>query len=113
MKSNARDCVNGCRWNSRRSSTRLRIGFTLVELLVVISVIVILMALLLPAIQASREKARTGECAHNLAQTGVALIKALENSPSLDVDNWVQELAIYVDDETAVFAALRGWKDSF
>ena len=104
MKSNARDCVYGCRWNSRRSSTRHRIGFTLVELLVVISVIVILMALLLPAIQASREKARTSECAHNLAQTGVALIQALENSPNLDYNNWVQELAVYVDDETKVFA---------
>ena len=93
-------------------------GFTLVELLVVIAVIGVLLGLLLPAVQASRESARRTNCASNLRQVGLAITRFCDThhgrwpafSHTSDPDPvtgkytkaWIYTIAPYVEDVDAI-----------
>ncbi len=86
---------------------RPRLGFTLVELLVVITIIGILIALLLPAVQAAREAARRGQCANNMKQVGLAMHGYHDKHNSLPVGaynccygTWMVAMLPYVEQES-------------
>jgi len=75
-----------------RQSNRSLVGFTLVELLVVIAIIGVMVSLLLPAVQSSREAARRTQCIVNLTQLQKSL-QLYENSNEL-LPGYVNELGI-------------------
>jgi prepilin-type N-terminal cleavage/methylation domain-containing protein len=79
-------------------------GFTLVELLVVITIIAMLVAILLPAVQRVRASARSTQSKNNLSQMGKAM-KHYEGTGrgNLRVAAWEQTLLPYVDTDTDIF----------
>ena len=85
--------------NGRPGAPPRRTGFSLVELLVVVSIISVLVGLLLPAVQSARESARSTACGNNLRQLGLAL----HNYVSA---NGGKLLPLKVDDATRIAGTL-------
>lgn len=94
---------------SRQSASR---GFTLVELLVVIAIIGVLVALLLPAVQAAREAARRAQCQTNLKQVSTAILNYESTygtlphgsgfARSTPMGNWVTAVSPFLEQD-AIF----------
>jgi prepilin-type N-terminal cleavage/methylation domain-containing protein len=111
---------------------RQKPGFTLVELLVVIAIIGVLVALLLPAVQAAREAARRTQCTNQIKQLGLALHnfhdvnlifppaqEDLVNSPaatgsSLWMASWVPRVFPYIEQQSlfSLYRFDRDWADA-
>lgn len=86
---------------------RARVAFTLVELLVVIAIIGVLVALLLPAVQAAREAARRTQCANNMRQWSIAMHLYHDVHKHLPLgarsrprQTWVMHLWSYIEQST-------------
>lgn len=91
---------------------RMRIGFTIVELLVVISIVVLLMGLLLPAIQVARETARRTQCSSNMRQVAQAALEyetGRGNLPPSRTYSPATRVRIAMGDNTNVNNSIYGW----
>ena len=89
--------------HSRRRFNRVdRTAFTLVELLVVITFIVILMALLLPAVQMARGSARNVTCKNNLRQFGMAFKHAQSQNVEVRSSNWTAVLKPFMENQSSM-----------
>jgi prepilin-type N-terminal cleavage/methylation domain-containing protein len=89
-----------------RSGRTIRHAFTLVELLVVIAIIGVLVALLLPAVQAAREAARRSQCQNHLKQLGLGVLgfedqnKTLPHTRYDDRYTWAVEIMPFIEQKT-------------
>jgi len=81
-----------------RHSTRG--GFSLVELLVVIGIIVLLLALLLPAVQMSRASSRKASCQNNLHNLGIAFRNAENQRARVNSTNWTTTLKAFTENQS-------------
>ncbi len=92
---------------------RRRSGFTLIELLVVIAIIGVLIALLLPAVQAAREAARRSQCTNNLKQIALAMHNYLDSRGALPAAQYLATsysaltMALPQLEQSPLFAALN------
>ncbi len=90
---------------------RNRDGFTLVELLVVISIIGILISLLMPAVHTARASGRKAQCASNLHQLGVAYANRHSkrpDAPRMQATAWLSELKPYLEDMASIYVCPEG-----
>lgn len=111
--------VRNCQTPLRGNSPKF--AFTLVELLVVIAIIGVLVALLLPAIQAAREAARRMSCQNNLKQIGLAILNYESSKKSLPPGStmsiieqasglgWTVQILPYVEQSTVSQGAIEAY----
>jgi prepilin-type N-terminal cleavage/methylation domain-containing protein len=94
-----------------RVESRSSRGFTLVELLVVIAIIGILVALLLPAIQAAREAARRAQCQNNMKQIGLGMLNFHDTKKAYPSAGTNNDDFYYTDPKIAATAGIErfGW----
>ncbi len=107
-----RPALKSITWQYQTLRFPLNAGFTLIEMLVSISIIAVLMALILPAINGAREAARRTQCLNNVKNLSLAMMNAMEtkkrfpaaaywggpekNNPGPH-HNWVVEILAYID----------------